>query len=92
MSFAKEGLSNEDLYPLAIEPFPGADFSSANLSLSKFHGTVLSDAGFSYADLSVADFPDADLSEARGLTNEQLRVVRRLEGAKLPDYLTEDTN
>jgi hypothetical protein len=56
----------------------GADLSGANLKGADLKG----------ADLSGADLSGADLSGAKGVTNEQLRAARSLEGATMPDGQT----
>jgi uncharacterized protein YjbI with pentapeptide repeats len=45
----------------------------------------LSGADLSGANLNSADLSEADLSEAEGWTPEQLRAVRYLGGATMPD-------
>ena len=82
--------------------FDGALMQDARLEKVKavacsFRRTVLKNAYFSNADLSFVEFNDADihgvdfrgadLSEAKGITQSQLKNVRLDEFTKLPAYL-----
>jgi uncharacterized protein YjbI with pentapeptide repeats len=62
-----------------------ADLTSANLSGAALYGANLSRANLSNANLSSAWLSHANLSGAKGLTEEQLLVVRSLQGATMPD-------
>jgi uncharacterized protein YjbI with pentapeptide repeats len=62
-----------------------ANLSKANLSEADLHRARLTEADLTEADLSNASLSDADLGEARGVTNEQLRAAKSLEGATMPD-------
>ena len=62
-----------------------ADLSSANLSGAKMVRATLKDANLSNANLTGVDLFKANLVDAIGLTPAQLRTVKRLIGATLPD-------
>jgi len=62
-----------------------ADLSSANLSGAKLVRATLKGANFSKTNLTGADLFKASLVDAIGLTQAQLRSVKRLIGATLPD-------
>jgi uncharacterized protein YjbI with pentapeptide repeats len=62
----------------------GADLSGADLSGADLSGADLSKANLSGADLSKANLSGADLSKAK-VTEEQLKEVKSLQGAILPD-------
>jgi uncharacterized protein YjbI with pentapeptide repeats len=59
-----------------------ADLAGADLTEAYLSGADLSDANFSMADLTMAD-----LSEARNLTEEQIKSARNIAGATLPRHL-----
>ena len=61
------------------------DLSSANLSGAELVRATLKNANLSNADLKGADLFKANLVNAIGLTPAQLRTVKRLIGATLPD-------
>jgi uncharacterized protein YjbI with pentapeptide repeats len=70
--------------------FHQAELESANLSLARLQGAKFTRANlvwadFSQADLTNAEFYKADLRRAVNLTEDQLRHVKRLWGAILPD-------
>ncbi len=62
-----------------------ADLSSANLAGAKMVRATLKSANLSNADIAGADLFKANLVNAIGLTPAQLRTVKRLIGATLPD-------
>jgi CheY-like chemotaxis protein len=62
-----------------------ADLSSANLANAKMVRAVLKGANFNKTILTGADLFKANMMEAIGLTSAQLRKVKRLIGATLPD-------
>jgi uncharacterized protein YjbI with pentapeptide repeats len=62
-----------------------ADLSNANLMGAKLTRANLSGANFSKADLTGADLYKANLRGANNLTDEQLKRVKRLWGATMPD-------
>ncbi|NCC35944.1 MAG: pentapeptide repeat-containing protein [Chloroflexia bacterium] len=69
--------------------FKAADLSQANLQHARlggaFIGANLSSADFSRANLDAVDLFEANLTDARNLSETQLRHARRLEGATMPD-------
>ena len=78
-------LSGADLFKTDLR---GANLSGADLSGADLRGACLNKADLSEADLSGADLSGADLRKAnltrvRGLTIEQISVVKTLYGAKL---------
>jgi uncharacterized protein YjbI with pentapeptide repeats len=62
----------------------GADMHQADLSGAILRDAVLSKANLSGANLSDADLSGANLSDAT-ITAEQLKTVKSLEGATMPD-------
>lgn len=62
-----------------------ADLSSANLTGAKLVRATLKGANFSKTNLTGVDLFKANLVDAIGLTQAQLRSVKRLIGATLPD-------
>jgi hypothetical protein len=65
----------------------GAGLVGTNLSNAHLERTYLREARLEGANLNSAWLGNADLSAARGLTWEQLQVVRDLSGASLPSDL-----
>jgi uncharacterized protein YjbI with pentapeptide repeats len=65
----------------------GCDLMGANMSTIDLHQAQLTWAGanFSKADLTGADLYKANLRGANNLTDEQLKRVKRLWGATMPD-------
>jgi uncharacterized protein YjbI with pentapeptide repeats len=57
-----------------------ADLRGTNLT-----GAALSNANLSGANLTGANLRKAKLDEARGLTEGQIRSIRSLDGAYMPD-------
>ncbi|MDP6587160.1 MAG: tetratricopeptide repeat protein, partial [Anaerolineales bacterium] len=78
-------LSGADLFKTNLwsANLSGADLSNADLSGADLFKTNLSEADLSGADLSGADLRKANLTHVRGLTIEQISVVKTLYGAKL---------
>jgi uncharacterized protein YjbI with pentapeptide repeats len=64
------------------------DLSKANLERAELREADLGGADLSGANLKGADLKGADLSGAKGVTNEQLRAARSLEGTTMPDGQT----
>ena len=63
-----------------------ADLSDANLLDAKLRGADLSDADLSDANLKYAYLIEANLSNARGITKEQLeKQTENLKDARMPD-------
>ena len=70
--------------------FHQADFENADLSMAKLANAKLTRVNFqrvnlSHADLSGTDMYKANLKEARNVTDEQFRKVKRLYGATMPN-------
>jgi uncharacterized protein YjbI with pentapeptide repeats len=65
-----------------------ADLAKANLTRADLSGADLSEANLSEANLSEADLSGAILENAKGITEEQLREVKSLQGAIMPDGST----
>jgi hypothetical protein len=84
-------LSGADLHgaDLSGADASGANLSGANLSAVNLSGVSLYGAHLSLADLSLAYLRGVDLSEARGLTREQIESADTDETTMLPDYLEE---
>lgn len=66
-----------------------ADFSYANLEQAILVKTELHYVNFEGATLTKTDFTDADLTNAKNLTIDQL-MSAKLCGAKLPNYFTDE--
>lgn len=75
-------LSNIDFHQANFE---NADLSMANLSNTKLTRVNFLRANLSHTNLSGADLYKANLKEARNLTDDQLKSVKRLFGAIMPD-------
>jgi uncharacterized protein YjbI with pentapeptide repeats len=67
---------------LGISDFTGASFKGATLDDAVFEGVDLSGADFARASMV-----RADLSQALGLTEEQLKKAKTLHAAKVPGDL-----
>jgi uncharacterized protein YjbI with pentapeptide repeats len=65
----------------------GARLVSADLREANLKGANLKGANFSNANLLGAQFEDTDLSQAEGLTSEQISQMVKNEKTILPDYL-----
>ena len=74
-------LSNIDFHQANFE---NADLSMANLTNTKLTRVNFQRANLSHADITGADLYKANLKEARNLTDEQLRLAKRLYGAIMP--------
>lgn len=68
----------------------GADLSMADLTGARLSRTKLQNANFSQTILKDVDLYKANLGGARNLTDEQLRQVKRLYSAIMPDGSTYD--
>jgi len=69
-----------------IVPLVDVDLSDADLRDANLSEANLSDADLSDADLSDADLRYADLSDARGITSEDLeKQAKSLGGTTMPD-------
>jgi uncharacterized protein YjbI with pentapeptide repeats len=64
-----------------------ADFSHATLGGTDHRGVIFKDCKMDGANLTNADLRGADLSTARGLSQEQIRSARIDATTKLPTYL-----
>ena len=67
----------------------GANLRGANLVFASLQEANLRGANLQRAGLSFANLEGADLTEAKGLTREQLDEVCGDDGTKLPDYLAD---
>jgi uncharacterized protein YjbI with pentapeptide repeats len=94
LSDAKLLLANLSGHDLRTDDLSGANLILANLSDADLSGATLSNADLidanlsgailAAADLSGADLSGADLSDAVGVSEEQLKQAKNLEGATMP--------
>jgi len=63
----------------------GADLSRAKLAHTDLTDADLTDADLTDANLVDSDLRKANLSDAKGLTDEQLDQVKSLEGTTMPN-------
>jgi uncharacterized protein YjbI with pentapeptide repeats len=91
---SKAGLSSADLSnaDLSDADLSNAGLRAANLNWAKLGGANLNNADLSGANLRYADLRNADLSDAKGITNEELEqqaalspVGDSLKGATMPN-------
>lgn len=75
-------LSDADLSDADLS---NADLRSASMHAADLRGANLSNANLSGDDLSSADLSRANLSHAKGVTTEQLRRAKSLQGAIMPN-------